>query len=110
MKRRDFLKRTTAAAAMLGCFPASLHAMEREQTAGKIERRALGKTGEKLSMLGFGGLMLKGMTQEKANSLVQQACEAGVNYFDVAPRYGDAQDRLGPALESIRKNVFLAFK
>ena len=34
----------------------------------------------------------------------------GVNYFDVAPSYGNAQDMLGPALEPYRKKVFLACK
>jgi len=33
-----------------------------------------------------------------------------VNYFDVAPSYGDAETKLGPALEPYRKNVFLACK
>jgi predicted aldo/keto reductase-like oxidoreductase len=36
--------------------------------------------------------------------------ERGVNYFDVAPSYGDAELKLGPALEPFRKNVFLACK
>jgi aryl-alcohol dehydrogenase-like predicted oxidoreductase len=110
MKRRDFIKNTTATAALLSVFPATLSAIERDQPAGKIERRTLGKTGAKLSMLGFGALALKGSTQDHANELVRDAYEQGVNYFDVAPRYGDAQDRLGPALEPIRKDVFLACK
>ena len=42
--------------------------------------------------------------------MVRQAYEAGVNYYDVAPTYGDAQQRLSPALEPFRKNVFLACK
>jgi predicted aldo/keto reductase-like oxidoreductase len=41
---------------------------------------------------------------------VAQAIDAGVNYFDVAPTYGNAEDMLGPALEPYRKNVFLACK
>jgi len=36
--------------------------------------------------------------------------ERGVNYFDVAPSYGNAQEKLGPALEPYRKNCFLACK
>ena len=36
--------------------------------------------------------------------------EKGVNYFDVAPSYGDAEIKLGPALEPYRKDVFLACK
>jgi predicted aldo/keto reductase-like oxidoreductase len=48
--------------------------------------------------------------QEDANAYVREAIEDGINYFDVAPSYGDAEDHLGPALEPFRKNVFLACK
>jgi predicted aldo/keto reductase-like oxidoreductase len=50
------------------------------------------------------------LEQSEANRIVAQAVERGVNYFDVAPSYGDAEERLGPALEPYRKNVFLACK
>jgi len=75
-----------------------------------MERRALGKTGLKLSMLGFGGFALNGATPEQARELILRAYEAGVNYYDVAPSYGNAQERMGPALKSIRQKVFLACK
>ena len=39
-----------------------------------------------------------------------RAVERGVNYFDVAPSYGNAEERLGPALEPYRSEVFLACK
>jgi len=63
-----------------------------------------------LSIIGLGGIVLKGMQQAQANRLVAEAIERGVNYFDVAPSYGDAENKLGPALEPYRKNVFLACK
>jgi len=49
-------------------------------------------------------------SQSFANNIVAEAVDRGINYFDVAPTYGDAQARLGPALEPYRKNVFLACK
>lgn len=110
MKRRTFLKGAASAAAMLTSFPATLSAVEREMAPGRIERRSLGRTGEKLSLIGFGSLALKGSTPEGAGQLVREAIEAGVNYFDVAPSYGDAEDRLGPALAPFRHQVFLACK
>ena len=110
MKRRTFLKGAASAAAMLTSFPATLSAVEREVAPGRIERRSLGRTGEKLSLIGFGGLALKGSTPEGAGQLVREAIEAGVNYFDVAPSYGDAEERLGPALAPFRHQVFLACK
>jgi len=49
-------------------------------------------------------------SQSFSNNIVAEAVDRGINYFDVAPSYGDAQARLGPALEPFRKNVFLACK
>jgi len=109
MRRRDFV-RTAAAGATLGCFPAGIDGVERERGAGGLERRSLGRTGETLSILGLGGVVVMNATAEEASARVREAVEAGVNYFDVAPSYGNAEDMLGPALEPHRKGVFLACK
>ncbi|MBE7500174.1 MAG: aldo/keto reductase [Verrucomicrobiales bacterium] len=109
MKRRDFLQ-SSAAAALLGCFPAGLSAMPRDRTPGRLERRPLGRTGQMLSVIGFGGIVVKDATADQAAQRVREAIEAGVNYFDVAPSYGDAEERLGPALAPYRDQVFLACK
>ncbi len=112
MKRRQFIKTAGGAAAtLLATFPADLSAVERQLSSGdRIERRSLGKTGRKLSVLGFGGFMLNKTSAETAQALVAEAIAAGVNYFDVAPTYGNAEELLGPALEPYRKEVFLACK
>jgi aryl-alcohol dehydrogenase-like predicted oxidoreductase len=110
MNRRDFLKGAALAAATIRFFPAELSAIEREKLVGQLERRSLGKTGEKLSIIGFGGIVVMGATAEQAAQRVQEAIEAGVNYFDVAPSYGNAEEVLGIALEPYRKSVFLACK
>jgi len=60
--------------------------------------------------VGLGGILVAGIEQKKANCIVAEAVERGVNYFDVAPTYGDAEERLGPALEPYRKQAFLACK
>lgn len=73
-------------------------------------RRSLGQTGETLSILGFGGIMLNNMEQPEANNLVARVFDAGVNYYDVAPSYGNAEEHLGPALKPYRDDVFLACK
>lgn len=75
-----------------------------------IPKRTLGKTGENLSIIGFGGIMLNDNPQDFANELVAKAFELGVNYFDVSPKYGNAEDRLGPALKPFRNKSFLACK
>lgn len=75
-----------------------------------IQKRLLGKTGQYLSIIGFGGILVSGVEQSEADAIVREAIDRGINYFDVAPTYGDAEEHLGPALEEFRKDVFLACK
>ncbi len=75
-----------------------------------MEKRPYGKTGIGLSVIGFGGILVRDEPPEEASRLVSQAIDWGINYFDVAPSYGNAQECLGPALEPYRKDVFLACK
>jgi len=63
-----------------------------------------------LSRVAFGGVIVSDETQKDANNYVAEAIDAGVNYFDVAPTYSDAEQRLGPALRGKRQDVFLACK
>ncbi len=101
MERRDFMKSTLAGAIAAG----SANAKD------EIPRR-LYRDGVRLSVIGFGGIVVMGHEPPEAAQLVQHAIDAGVNYFDVAPSYGDgeAEIKLGNALASFRKNVFLACK
>ena len=73
-------------------------------------QRPYGKTKEMLSVIGFAGIIVMNETQSDANRFVAEALDQGINYFDVAPSYGDAQDKLGPALAGHRQDVFLASK
>lgn len=76
-----------------------------------MEKRRYGKTDVMLSVVGFGGIVVTDETPATASRLVGHAVqERGINYFDVAPTYGNAEERLGPALEPYRKSVFLACK
>ena len=107
MERRDFLKQSalTAAAA------ATTKLASGSSTPGNpIARRPLGKTGEHLSIIGFGGIVVMNEESGAAKNIVAEAVDRGINYFDVAPSYGNAQERLGPALAPYRKNSFLACK
>jgi predicted aldo/keto reductase-like oxidoreductase len=110
MKRRTFIKAAALSVPLAGMFPADLISLERDKTNGKLEKRSLGKTGEKLSILGFGGIVVMDATPEQASVRVKEAIDYGVNYFDVAPSYGNAEIMLGPALEPFRRDVFLACK
>jgi aryl-alcohol dehydrogenase-like predicted oxidoreductase len=106
MKRREFIKQAAITAAAV----ASTSQINASTPAQPIARRILGKTGEKLSIIGFGGIVVMNEETGAAKNIVAEAVDRGVNYFDVAPSYGNAQERLGPALEPYRKNCFLACK
>jgi aryl-alcohol dehydrogenase-like predicted oxidoreductase len=102
MRRRTFIQAT---AATIGAI-----AVPRAR-AEDLARREY-KDGVKLSVIGFGGIVVCGLAQNEADRIVAEAFDRGVNYFDVAPSYfdGEAETKLGPALEPYRKRSFLACK
>jgi aryl-alcohol dehydrogenase-like predicted oxidoreductase len=106
MKRREFLKSAaiTAALATTDSLQASA------SPSHPIPRRKLGKTGEELSIVGFGGIVVMNEDPGASANIVSEAVDRGVNYFDIAPSYGNAEDRLGPALAPYRNRCFLACK
>lgn len=110
MKRRDFVKTTALSVPIISLFPADLSAIGRKFSDSKIEKRVLGRTGIKLSAIGFGGIVVRDASPEESSKRVKQAIDFGINYFDVAPSYGDAEVKLGPALEPYRKDIYLACK
>lgn len=75
-----------------------------------MERRRLGKLGHDSSVLIYGAAALSDVTQDVADRSIQQAVDAGINHFDVAAGYGDAELRLGPWMPRIREQIFLATK
>ena len=75
-----------------------------------MEQRRLGKTEHMSSLLAFGGAALSNVSQAEADAAIEMAVEHGVNHFDVAPVYGQAEMRLGPWMEQHHKEVFLACK
>lgn len=75
-----------------------------------MRQSRLGKTNLLISPVTFGGIVVMDDTPKAAVRYVVQAVERGVNYFDVAPSYGNAEERLGPALAPFRKEVYLACK
>lgn len=70
------------------------------------------KNGVDLSVVGFGGIILMGMSRREADGAVAEAFDRGVNYFDVAPSYGhgEAEEKLGSAIAPYRNRIFLSCK
>lgn len=75
-----------------------------------MQKREYSDTGEQLSIVAFGGIVVKEVSAAEASGHVAWSIDQGINYFDVAPNYGNAQDMLGPALAPYRNEVFLACK
>ena len=72
--------------------------------------RRLGRTGHHSSVAVLGGAAFWGTDPEVTASTFTAALEAGVNHLDVAPRYGRAQELLGPLVAPVRDRVFVACK
>lgn len=108
MERREFIRQAAITAAAVASN--SQLSQAAKTSTNPIPRRTLGKTGERLSIVGFGGVVVMNETTSEASNIVAEAVDRGINYFDVAPSYGNAQERLGPALAPYRKNCFLACK
>ena len=75
-----------------------------------MEQRRLGRLGHDSSVLIYGAAALAEVDQDTADRSVQEALDAGINHFDVAAGYGDAELRLGPWMPRIRRQIFLATK
>ncbi len=75
-----------------------------------METRRLGRLEHQSSVLIYGAASLGGVDQDRADASIQEALDAGINHFDVAADYGDAELRLGPRMPEIRDRIFLATK
>jgi predicted aldo/keto reductase-like oxidoreductase len=75
-----------------------------------VEQRRLGRSGHQSSVLIYGAAALAEVDQATADASIQLALDAGINHFDVAASYGEAELRLGPWMPDLRGRIFLATK
>lgn len=75
-----------------------------------MEYRILGKTGLKVSRMGFGGIPIQRINADETKKLIQILNNNGVNYIDTARGYTVSEEYLGEALVGIRDNFILATK
>ncbi|MFB6075346.1 MAG: aldo/keto reductase [Haloarculaceae archaeon] len=75
-----------------------------------METRQLGGIDQESSVLTFGAIALNFLEQNAADEMVEDVLDAGVNHFDVAPTYGDAEVKLAPKLGEHRDEIFLGCK
>ena len=64
-----------------------------------MEYRILGKTGLKISRMGFGGIPIQRIDAEGTKALMHKLLENGVNYIDTARGYTVSEEYLGIGLE-----------
>jgi aryl-alcohol dehydrogenase-like predicted oxidoreductase len=75
-----------------------------------IEKIPFGKTGHLSSRTIFGSVSLGGVSQSEADRVLDLLLQFGVNHIDTAPKYGEAELRLGPWMKKYRDQFFLATK
>jgi predicted aldo/keto reductase-like oxidoreductase len=105
--RRKFLKNSTLGiigAGLLGKKSFAVQSQEQENELPKIkEYRILGRTGFKVSNLGFG--------RPSNPAILKAGVKAGINYFDTAPGYGPSEKDIGSIINEFdRKSLFITTK
>ena len=75
-----------------------------------MEYRTLGKTGLKISRMGFGGIPIQKIDEEGTKKLLHAMAEKGINYIDSARGYTVSEQYIGYGLEGIRDKFVLATK
>ena len=75
-----------------------------------MKYRKLGRTGLMVSCIGFGALPLPALNQEKANNMLNEALDRGINFIDTARGYKESEELIGNAISHRRKDFYLTTK
>ena len=75
-----------------------------------MQTRRLGRLEHRSSVLVYGAAALGEVPQDVAEASLDQALDGGINHFDVAASYGEAELRMGPWVARVRDRIFLASK
>jgi uncharacterized protein len=75
-----------------------------------MEYRVFGKTGLKVSELGFGGIPILRLATNEAVQILRHAFDKGITFYDTANAYKDSEDKMGIAFEGMRDKVIIATK
>jgi aryl-alcohol dehydrogenase-like predicted oxidoreductase len=109
LTRREFVKLAVATGIVAGAGSTGWAA----ETENEIPRRPLGRTGEKVSILGLGGYHIGVPAETEGIAIIRSAIDRGVNFLDNSWDYhdGDSEVRMGKALrDGYRTKVFLMTK
>jgi aryl-alcohol dehydrogenase-like predicted oxidoreductase len=75
-----------------------------------MEKRRFGRSGHMSTVAIFGAAAFYEVSQEDADQVMEQVIAAGINHIDVAPSYGQAEERIGPWIKRERERFFLGCK
>lgn len=75
-----------------------------------MEYTTLGKTGLRISRMGFGGIPIQKVDAAVTRKLMERLVERGVNYIDTARGYTVSESYLGEALVGLRDRFVVATK
>jgi len=111
--RREFLAHVAASAGTAGAGLTLLKSLSLWAVGGDIPRRALGRTGERVSLLCLGGYHI-GVPKNPAEGIhvIEAALDRGINFLDNSDDYhrGESEVRMGKAIRGKRQQVFLMTK
>ncbi len=108
--RREFLRTALLTGAAANLTDAA-ETSGRTAADGAMPRRVLGRTKESVTILGLGCAYAGGgVSETQTRAAIEAALEGGVRYFDAAPEYTQAEERLGPVVKPVRDKVFLVSK
>lgn len=79
-------------------------------SVSNMDRRRVGRTEHNSSLAILGCAAFWKSSPEATEAAIAEAMDRGINHFDIAPRYGDAQKLVGPHIPAIRERIFLACK
>ena len=74
---------------------------------GALKTRRLGRTNHESTIAIFGAAAFYEVSQKQADETMELVIASGINHIDVAPSYGQAEERLGPWIETERKSILL---
>ena len=75
-----------------------------------MQYNVLGKSGLKISVVGFGGIPIQRVSEEQAIEVVDFALAQGINFIDTARGYSVSEGYIGKAIKNKREQVVLATK
>lgn len=75
-----------------------------------MEKRTLGQTGLKVTILGLGGNGIERPTSPEAVNVINHVLDRGINYIDTARTYTDSEDKIGSVLRTRRDECHISSK